>query len=346
VPALRDRICFFHHATYTVAHGDHAKVNALMGAIKRQEVLVSLLSKNIASCAPTPTTQPQPMVLSDVLIRYAGSTLPVLSTQGLSRVLVQPTGINLRMRQRRDDDLKLLDALHRRTGTPAQQAAVDRYAVAQDDARAMDPSLVGSIGGTNADGTGSQRFQEQKRLNSAAVSVLAMSMTPAVVMSYDFGGDNHSDDRLANENQAHVDSCAALGDLYTKLVFRGLQDDVTIVLMNVFGRTLNAANRSGGNRNGRDHHAGHHCTVVIGRGFKGSVIGGVIPTPSGNEFIASDIESATGRPVAGGDVPYLSTLASLGKTIGVGMGVARTVFEDQMTMGRVVEAALRKPPGV
>jgi hypothetical protein len=339
VPALAERTCFFHHATYSNAHGDHAKVNAFMGAIRRQELLVSLLANHIHTCAPA-TTQAAPVVLSNVLIRYQGAVLPVLNTGGLARVLAKPGGQALALRDRRDADLGQLNALFRESGTPAQQAAVDAYSASQDQARAMDPSLVGSISGTTADGNSSQR-----RLNSAAVSILAMNMSPVVVMSYDWGGDNHSDGQLNRENDAHIQSCAALGDLHAKLAYRNLQDDVTVIAMNVFGRTLNAANR-GGNTNGRDHNAAHHCTVIMGRGFKGCVVGGVTLTPSGNEFRCQDIDSATGQPAPGGDIPYVETLASLAKTIAAGVGVSRNVIDGangagQITMGKYVEAALR-----
>ncbi len=332
--AMLARTCFFHHATYTPAHGDHAKVNAYMGAIKRQELLVSLLARHIAPCAPA-TTQPQPMVLSDVLVKYAGAVLPVLSRQGLAQVLEVPPADSDEAKRRalRDAAMDRLNARFRRDATPAQQAAIDRYAAAQVQARAVPSDLVAGLSDDDPN------VPEQFRLNTAAVVLLAMNVSPVVVMSYDFGGDNHTDYELRGEADATTTSVQSLADLWGKLAQRGLQDDVTIVLQNVFGRTLNAANR-GGNRNGRDHNAAHHCSVLIGRGFRGCVVGGVTPTPSGNEFRAQDIDSATGAAAAGGDVPYEQTLASLGKTIGAAVGVSRAVLDDQFTAGRVVEAAL------
>ncbi len=329
--AMLARTCFFHCATYTPAHGDHAKVNALMGAIKRQELLVSLLAKVIAACTPA-TTQAQPVVLSDVLVKYAGAVLPVLSRSGLSQVLAVPVaGSNdAKLRALRDADLDQLNALVRAGATPAQQAAIDRYSAAQAQARAVPSDLVAAL--SDASDT-----TEQNRVNTAAVVLLKMNVSPVMVMTYDFGGDNHSDRGLSGEAAATTASLASLADLWTKLGAQGLQDDVTIVLQNVFGRTLNAANR-GGNTNGRDHNGGHHATVLIGGGFKGSVIGGL--TAAGTDLRAQAVSSATGAPGEGGDVAYEALLASVGKTIGAAMGVSRAVLDDQITSGKVVEAAL------
>lgn len=332
-PAIGERLCFFHHATYSNAHGDHAKVNTLMGAIRRQELLVSLVARHVNGCAPA-TTQAAPVLLSNVLIRYAGAVLPVLDRNGLAAVLRPPqNATEASLRGLRDADLGRLNELLKGHASPAQAAAIDRYAASQAEARAVDPALVGSV-----NFSGPNESAQQQRNTTAAV-ILAMNVAPVVVMSYDFGGDNHSDYQLNDEAQSTTASVAALGDLWAKLRERNLHDDVTIICQNVFGRTLNAANRNG-NTDGRDHNAAHHCTVIIGKGFTGSVIGGVTPTPSGNEFRAQAIDSRSGAAAAAGDVTYETSLASVGKTICAGVGLSRAVIEDQITIGKVVEAAL------
>jgi hypothetical protein len=322
------RTCFFHHGTYTSAHGDHAKVLSLMGAIKRQEQLFSLLARAIAPCLGC--TQPQPVVLSPNLITFQGAVQPVLQPAGLARILAAPTGTGTALRARRDADLGAIAALLKTSATTAQAQALDRYALSQQQARAVPADLVAGLAST-ADKT------DQARLNTAAAVLLAMNVTPVIVMSYDFGGDNHSDAKLAAEAAATTASVASLADLHAKLTARGLQDKVTIVLQHVFGRTLNAANR-GGNTDGRDHNPGHHCSVLIGKGFKGGVVGGV--TPAGNDFRAQAIASATGAADAAGDVPYEATLAAMGKTLGAAVGVDRAVLDGQIAAGKVVEGAL------
>jgi hypothetical protein len=329
-PEIGNRICFFHHGTYTVAHGDHAKVNAYMGAIRRGEMLCSFLAKHVHTCAPRPTTQAAPVLLSQNLIRYTGAVLPVLDRGGLSAILQQPTGTQGALRTLRTGDHRRLRDVLARTATPSQQAALAAYLQAQDDARAVNQTLVGGL--ANPAGA-----NEQQRRNTVAVALLEMNLSPVVVMEYDFGGDNHSS--MWEETTNTTQSVADLGDLFQKLRARGLQDDVTIVLQYVFGRTLGAQARSGNpsGLNGRDHNAGHHCTVIIGRGFTGSVIGGVVPTPGG-DFRADSISSGSGAQ--GGDISYEAGLGSLAKTISAGMGLSRAVIEDQITVGKVVEGAL------
>lgn len=337
---IANRICFFHHGTYTVAHGDHAKVNAYMGAIRRDQMLCGLFANRVHTCytnptthAATPTTQAAPVLINgDNLIRYQGAVLPVLDRNGLHTLLLNPAADSTaaRLRQRRDDDQRALRDLLAPTATPAQRSALDAYVKAQADARTTDQGLVGQL--QNPVGA-----NEQQRLNSVAVTLLAMNFAPVVVMKYNFGGDNH--DNMWNEVNATRGSVADLGDLWQKLFAANLHDDVTIVAQNVFGRTLGAGARA---RNpngltGRDHNAGHHCTVVIGRGFSGSVIGGVVPTPGG-DFRADSINSVSGAQ--GGDISYEQGFGSLAKTLCVGMGLTRAVVEDQITIGKVVEGAL------
>ena len=255
--------------------------------------------------------------------------LPVLDRNGLATILSQPAlnSTSDRLRKLRDADQDALRSLLSQSASPAQRTALDAYLQAQTDARLVDPTLVASINDWH--GTW------QQQLNTTAAVLLAMNVAPGVVLSYDFGGDNHSDYGLNNEASATTESVAALGDLYQKLVDRNLQDDVTIVVQNVFGRTLCAENRSG-NTNGRDHNAGHHCTVIIGKGFTGSVIGGVIK--AGTDFRADAVDSRSGA--RGGDIAYAATLASVGKTICTGAGISRAVIDDQITSGKIVEAAL------
>jgi hypothetical protein len=316
------RTCFFHHATYSNAHGDHAKVNAYMGAIRRQELLVSLIARNIAACLGT--TQAPPLLLSDVLIRYAGAVLPVLDRNGLYNILRPPTGGELTLRNLRDRDLaSLSNTVYRPTATAGQSAALDRYLAAQTAARAMDTSLVGSLNTGN--------------LAQTVAVLLRMNISPVVVLRLDFGGDNHRDGGLYAESSQTTAGVGTLVNLWNALVAQGIQDEVTIVIQNVFGRTLNAANRNG-DTNGRDHNSAHHCSVLIGSGFRKSVIGGL--TPIGNDFRAQAIDSGSGLPAASGDIPYEHTLASVAKTICAAVGLGRATADDQITKGRYVAAAL------
>ena len=117
----------------------------------------------------------------------------------------------------------------------------------------------------------------------------------------------------------------------------GLQDRVTFATMNVFGRTLSAAKGNGG---GRTHHGDHHVAVLIGKPFKGGVVGGV--EAGGGDYRATSIDAATGNAVAGGSgsVPFSETLSAMGKTLGVGCGVSGEVLDLNIRGGKVVAGAL------
>ena len=328
-PSILSRTTFFHHGTYTNGHGDAPKVNRLMGAIKRQEMLVSVIAKNNAGCLQT--VQTQPAVLSRNLITYAGSVLPTLSPPNLQAVLAAPTGALAQLQAIRDQDVNKLNDLFKSTGNTAQRAILDKYALSQTEARSLSQQLLSDLSLIK----GTARQDE----NIAAAVLIKMNVTPVVVVNYSFGGDNHGDTGLAGETRETIASTVAITDLMSRLTTYGLQDKVTIAFQNVFGRTLKIDNHSG-NADGRNHNATHHCSVFIGSGFKGSVIGGVELNSSGNDYRAMGIDSASGGATDSGDIPYENTLGSAGKTLGMACGVPQSVLDDQITLGMVVPAAL------
>ncbi len=327
--AMLARTSFIHHATYTNSHGDAAKVNRLQGAVQRQEMLVSLIAKNLAPCLQT--IQPQPVVLSNNLITYSGAVMPTLSPSALQSVLVSPTGPLANLQKIRDTHVDQMNALFKKSGTTAQRNIVDQYALSQKEARSLSQQLLADLAVIK----GTSRTD----LNIAAAVLFKMNVSPVAVGGYSFGGDNHNDAGLAGESAQTVASVAALADLGTRLAAYGLSDKVTIAIQNVFGRTLSLA-AHGGNPEGRNHNANHHCSVLIGSGFKGSVIGGVALTTNGFDYRATGIDSASGQSNDAGDIPYEQTLGSVGKTIGAAVGMARSVLDDQITKGKVIPAAL------
>jgi hypothetical protein len=154
-------------------------------------------------------------------------------------------------------------------------------------------------------------------------------------MSYSWGGDNHSDAGLATETNETLASVAGITNLMARLKEFGLQDRVTFIAQNVFGRTLSRKVRG---VDGRDHHGNHHCSVIIGPRIRGSVIGGL--ELSGIEYQATAIDSQTGQGSAAGDIAFPDTLAAVGKTLGAAVGVKDSVLDSQISSGKVVKAAL------
>ena len=172
---------------------------------------------------------------------------------------------------------------------------------------------------------------------AAALILFRMNVSPVVSIHIPFGGDNHTDTALARETTETVAGVGTIAKLWTQLNAAGLQDRVTFATMNVFGRTLSAAKGNGG---GRTHHGDHHVAVLIGKPFKGGVVGGV--EAGGGDYRATSIDAATGNAVAGGSgsVPFSETLSAMGKTLGVGCGVSGEVLDLNIRGGKVVAGAL------
>jgi hypothetical protein len=106
------------------------------------------------------------------------------------------------------------------------------------------------------------------------------------------------------------------------------------VSLNVFGRTLGPASK-----NGRQHNPNHQVSLTIGKPFQSAVIGGVQPVDK--DYGAASFAAASGEISAGGDVPPSESLASFGKTVLRALGVEDQAIEREVTLGRVVSAALR-----
>ena len=87
--------------------------------------------------------------------------------------------------------------------------------------------------------------------------------------------------------------------------------------------------------NGRGHNASHSVALMIGKGFKGSVVGGILP--GGH---AADIDPATGAAADGGELSASQSLASVAKTLGAGIGLTDTQLNDQITSGTAIRSVL------
>lgn len=321
--SVLDRTCFFHHTTLTNSHANESKVLKLMGGIKRQEMLVSLMAQQLRPCLDT--VQVEPASISGEFITFGGRVLPALTPTGLRDVFISPKGALTTLQKLRDGDLDRIYTALKASGNPTQLTYLDRMVNSQRELRNISDSLLGSLAGITANDLNGQI--------TAAVALIQMGVTPASVIQMPFGGDNHSDANLARETTQHVSSIAAIASLQQKLQAAGLSDRVTFVLMNVFGRTLNRPTRMG-----RDHLGSHHCTVIIGKGVRGSVIGGVVK--SGSDYAATAIDSRTGQPGASADIRFEETLGAVGKTIGAAVGVSADVLNDQITTGKIVQPAL------
>jgi hypothetical protein len=317
-----DRTVFFHHRTQTANHGEMGRVLALLGESRRGVEMSSFYAELQAKALGS--VQPQPITLGSETVSYHGRYLPKLSPRGLKAVLSGPTGIARDLQKLRDSSLDSLNKLFKenRAATKPERAFLDELALSQNQFRNVTERVSTDLETITADDGANQV--------RAALILVKLNVSPVVIIHLPFSGDNHVDAGWQYETKQTVASVANIRLLTAGLVTHGLEDKVTFAMLNVFGRTLD-----GGLREGRDHNASHNVAVMIGKGFKGSVIGGL--RPGGH---SSDLDSTTGLASPGADVPAADGLAAVAKTLAAGMGIHHATVDEQITAGKAVKAAL------
>jgi len=317
------RTCFFHHATKTSAHGDEDKVLRLMGGTNRNEMLASVLAKALAPCLGT--VQPQPVSLGGTTITFEGRPLPVLQPTGIAAMLAKQTGALADLDKMRATDLDRLNAIVKSSGNNVQRDFIDRYATSRSQVKNISQDLLSVISGLTDNDADSQI--------TAAVTLIRMNISPVMVVNIPFGQDNHTDPGFQLEIGETVSGMATLNNLMTQLAAAGLTDKVTFASMNVFGRTLRQV------YSGRGHNGDHHCTVMIGKGIKGGVAGGV-QLGANDQGKALPIDSKTGAASASGDIAFVDGLAAAGTTLGRAVGLDPKYLQTQIPTGVAVSAVL------
>jgi hypothetical protein len=323
-----DRTNFFHMATMTTIHPDIPKVLKLMGAVAGQEMLPSLIASHLSSCLGTVQAAPVSLLGSarPEFVTARGRVIPNLNTLALRDILVHPDSPITRLTELRDQSMDLLHARLAASGSAAQRAFMDNLAISRAQARAISDTLVNGLAAVQDNGVGGQMI--------GAATLIAMNVTPVVLIRVPFGGDNHGDPNLALEAEQTETGVNAIASLMETLRQFGLEDRVTFATLNVFGRTLRQLGT-----NGRHHWADHQVSVMIGKGVRAGVVGGVVPGSS-QDYTALAIDSTTGVGSPEGDVPVAQTLASFGKTLGRAVGLPADVLEQNVDRGKVIAAAL------
>jgi hypothetical protein len=339
-----NRTTFWHIATTTPIHPKEPNVLKLMDQTQSDEMLLSLLSRQLAP--QLGTIQAQPIALGasspSEALTYGGQTQPLIPPTALRATLSNPAGPLSSLQALRDQTMNSLYAVYKTGATPAQQAYIDSLVTSQTQARAISQSLLGMLASITDNSVASQI--------TAALALVQMKVTPVLSIHVPFGGDNHVDPSLATEAQQTVGvgangvfvpgltGVAGIAGLMSAIYAANLQDQVTFMSLNVFGRTLSTATGAG---TGRQHNPNHHVAITIGGGFKAGVVGGVAPfTGNGGDYGAVAIDSTTGLGSPGGDIAPAASLASWGKTMLAGVGIDAASIAQQIGPGTVIAGAL------
>lgn len=321
-----NRTNFFHHATLTNNHPNLPKVMRLMGATAKQEMLPSIAAKYLAPCFGTVQTEPISVGAGEFLT-FDGRGLPNLNPTGLRDILTHPTGPLAALQKLRDSSMDQIHAVLKEHGTSTQKAYLDNLVASRAQARSLSDSLLDTLAGITTNDADGQI--------TAAITLIRMNVSPVVVITIPFGGDNHSDPDLTRAEVPQTETgVQRIGALMTALQQNNLQDQVTFAMYNVFGRTLAKKGTTG-----RDHWASHHTTVMIGKGVHAGVTGGL--EPKAGDYYATPIDSKTGKGISGGgDIAFADTLGAMGKTLGAALGVDAGVLDQNISQGKIVTGAL------
>ena len=335
-----DRTTFWHIMTNTPVHPKEPDVLKLSGATTPDEMLPSLLAKQLAPCLGT--VQAQPITVGATSpsegLSFGGAALPIIPPLALRTTLTSPTGPLTNLQALRDQTLSNISTIYSNAqATPAQKKYLDSLVTSQQQVRNIRQDLLSSLSAIKDNSVQSQI--------TAALALIQMNVTPVVAIHIPFGGDNHFDTAFKTETTQQaslqagvVQGIPAIGALMSQMASMGLQDQVTFMSLNVFGRTLYVPNN-----NGRQHNPNHHVAVTIGKPFKAGIIGGVAPIDAANlskDYGAVAINSTTGAGGSGGDVAPGDTLASYGKTMLAAVGVDQGTIDNSIVSGKVIQGAL------
>jgi hypothetical protein len=329
--SVLSRTVFWHLMTNTPVHPKEPQVLGLMGATPAGEMLPSMLAKVLAPCLQTVQTQPISIGASSPseALTFSGTTLPIVPPLALKATLSSPAGPLSKLQPLRDQTMNQLYALYKNGATAAQQQYIDSMVTSQQQVRNINQSLLAALDSIDDNSAGSQMI--------AAIALIQMKVAPVIAVHIPFGGDNHRDIALAAETAQTVSGVQILANLMQALQTAGLQDQVTFMTLNVFGRTIGP-----GNTDGRQHNLNHQVSVTIGKPFKGGVIGAIAPIV-GNDYGALAVDSSSGAGTRGGDVVAVDTLAAYGQTmlaaVGADAGTIASITSPSST-ARVIGAAL------
>ncbi|MEO8213034.1 MAG: hypothetical protein ABI560_07570 [Myxococcales bacterium] len=322
-----DRTCFWHLMTNTPVHPKEPDVLKLMGGIYAGEMLPSLLAKQLAPCLNT--IQSQPITLGATSpaegLSYNGAALPIIPALALKATLTNPAGPLSTLQPLRDQTLNQLYDLYKTTANTAQRRYIDSLVTSQKQLRNINQSVLNSLLSLKDNSAASQIL--------AAITLIQLKVTPVIAIHIPFGGDNHRDIGLAGETAQTIAGVANISSLMEQLAAAGLSDNVSLISLNVFGRTLNASNTDG-----RQHNANHQVSVTIGKPFRGGVMGGVAPVQK--DYGAVAIDSRTGKASPDGDIRPTETLTSYGRTVLSAVGVDPATITATVSSGTTIAAAL------
>ena len=328
--ALRRRLAFIHHATYSSAHPEFNNVMEFHGAVRGpdgtgREMFASFVAQENASALGTLMNQPVNVGANS--LTFEGRPINKLRPDNLRSLFANrghPTRIDdpSQIVRLRDQAIDRVYRDVRQTGTRRQRAFLDRYALARTQAAELGDSLVPLLTEVRGESPMDQV--------TTAIALIRLKVTPVVMLQLPYGGDNHQDGNLADEVGETLASIDVINTLWERLTASGLEDRVTFAHLDVFGRRL----RRNSNR-GRNHNRDHHVMMTFGPRTAPGVYGGLEPYFRSNGRL-EDFRATSLTP----SIPREQSLEAAGKTLATCVGVPAERVERRIAGGAVIPSAV------
>ncbi len=339
-PWLAARMQFFHMMTNIQIHPQEPNALKLNGFSSNGDMLPSILAAQLQPMLCTIQAQPISVGATSPTeaISFQGAPQPIIPPMALKSTLVAPTSGALsnlsKLRALRNKTLNDLVFPLYKNGSPAQRAYIDSMTNAESDlVKAVQSTAVGNLSKITDDSANSQL--------QAALILFQLNVTPVVSVHLDFGADNHNDTDLVNEASATMAMLQApstkgsgfagnggplgnfvdyLDSTADKINGTAMKDIVSLMTLNVFGRTFVVNSPTSLATSGRNHNFQYQGSLVIGKGFKGGVVGGLTAVPffAQNDYGAASIDPTTGLP--GGSIAAVDTACAFAQTMIKGVG--------------------------
>src|SRR5688500_1802148 len=171
--SVLDRMSVWHIMTDTPVHPKEPEVLRLLNATEHNEMLPSMLAKQLSPCLGT--LQSQPMTIGarspSEGLSFDGQALPIIPPLALKATLTSPGGRLSNLQAIRDQTLTELDQLYRNNGaSPAHKKYLDSLIASQTQVRGINQDLLSSLESITDNGIDAQI--------TAAIALIRMNVTP------------------------------------------------------------------------------------------------------------------------------------------------------------------------
>jgi len=320
---------FFHLRSGTNSHNEQRAVLTASGGVQSPlgrgtEMIPSAISYETSKTLGTQV--PNPIAINSDILSYQGRDQQIYRPTGVKGLF---PGITPELQNARSFRDQMVDDLYtsvKNSGSTAQKNFLDEHIVSGNKARQLGTQLSEALAEINNN--------SQDNAMRVTAALLALKITPAVMVGLDFGGDNHADGNLAGEVNDHRSAIDSINLLYDSLSVYGIQDKTTFAQLNVFGRTTRRNSRGG-----RDHWGNASMMFSFGPNIKGGMIGD-LAADNNNRYNAMGINSQTGG-TNGADIESGRTLHSAAKSLMAAMGISKEKAEEMVIGGKVVDAYLK-----